>query len=142
MTRPTPTRREHLRFCEIERWRLVRSATGKNSTHHDTYELELDSGDILRTRISRPPDRTEYGPSLWAHILRDQLEVRPDEFRRCLNLGEPPDRGAANPSPAETIPTDLAYLLTKRVGLTEEQLATMSRQEAIERMQEYWSTGE
>ena len=140
VSHPAPTRQDHLRFCEVEGWRIVRSGTGKRSTHHETYEFELPDGSILRTRISRPPDRAGYGPALWAHILRDQLRASPDEFWQCVRTGVPPNRGAP-PAPAGAIPTDLLYLLKDRVGLTDEQLAGMSRQTAIERAQQYWTTG-
>lgn len=141
VTHPAPTRRDHLRFCEIEGWSLVRSGAGKRSSHHATYELELPDGRILRTRISRPPDRTGYGTALWSHILRDQLQTSPEEFWQCLRTGEPPARGT-RPAPQHAIPTDLAHLLKNRVGLSDEELAEMSRQAAIERAQHYWTTGE
>ena len=141
MSHPAPTRRDHLRFCQIEGWHLVRSAVGERSTHHETYELELDSGSVLRTPISRPPDRSTYGAALWSHILREQLQISPDEFWRCVQLGTPPQRGAP-PVLARAIPTELLYLLKNRVGLADEQLQEMSRQAAIERMQQYWTTGE
>lgn len=137
---PAPTRRDHLRFCEIEGWTVVRSGTGKRSTHHETYEFELPDGRILRTRISRPPDRTGYGAALWSHILRDQLQTSPEEFWQCVRRGEPPAR-SARPAPQGTIPTDLAHLLKNRVGLSDDQLAEMSRQAAVERAQRYWMTG-
>lgn len=137
---PAPTRRDHLRFCEIEGWNVIRSGTGKRSKHHETYELELPDGRILRTRISRPPDRTGYGTALWSHILRDQLQTSPEEFWQCVQAGVPPSRGAL-PAPEGAIPTDLAHLLRNRVGLADEQLAEMSRQTAIERAQQYWMTG-
>ncbi len=140
VSHPASTRRDHLRFCDIEGWHLVRSAVGKRSTHHETYELELPSGSILRTRISRPPDRSAYGAALWSHILRDQLQTSPDEFWQCVQLGAPPDRGAPL-APAGAIPTDLLYLLKNQVGLTDEELAEMNRQTAIERAQQYWTTG-
>lgn len=141
VSHPAPTRRDHVRFCEVEGWQIVRSGTGGRSTHHETYEFTLPDGGILRTRISRPPDRTGYGAALWAHILRDQLQVSLDEFWQCVRTGDPPDRGRP-PAPRRAIPTDLAYLLRSRVGLSDEQLAGMSRQEAIERAQQYWTTGD
>lgn len=141
MSHPAPNRRDHLRFCEIEGWRLVRSAVGQRSTHHETYELELPDGSVLRTRISRPPDRIGYGRALWSHILRDQLQTSPDEFWQCVQTGMPPDRGESA-TRAGAIPTDLLYLLKNQVGLTDEELAEMSRQAAIERAQQYWTTGE
>ena len=118
-----------------------RSATGKRNTHQETYELELPDGSVLRTRVSRPPDRTTYGDSLWGHVLRDQLKVSAEEFWRCVQDGTPPDRGGW-PASAASIPADLLYLLKHRVGLPEARLSKMTRQEAIERMQQYWATGE
>ena len=141
MSHPAPTRRDHVRFCEVEGWRLVRSAVGKRNRHHETYELELPDGAVLRTRVSRPPDRTAYGDALWAHILRDQLKVSAEEFWRCVQDGISPNRGTL-PASAESIPADLLYLLKHRVGLSEARLSEMTRQEAIERIQDYWATGE
>ncbi|WP_419943881.1 hypothetical protein [Candidatus Poriferisodalis sp.] len=80
MSHPAPTRTAHKRFCKTEGWQVVRSAVGKRSTHHDTYELNLASGEVLRTRVSRPVDRQTYGPIMWAHILGEQLEVIEQEF--------------------------------------------------------------
>ena len=120
---------------------MVRSAVGRRSTHHETYELELPDGSISRTRVSRPPDRTNYGEALWGHILRDQLKVSAEEFWRCVQDGTPPDRGT-RPGSAEGIPADLLYLLKHRVGLSDAILSEMTRQEAIERIQQYWTTGE
>ena len=137
---PAPTRRDHLRFCEIGGWTVVRSGTGRRSTHHETYELELPDGRILSTRVSRPPDRTGYGAALWSHILRDQLQTSPEEFWQCVRTGEPPARSAP-PALQDAIPTDLAHLLKHRVGLSDDQLAEMSKQAAIERAQQYWMTG-
>ena len=141
MSFPAPTRRDHARFCEVEDWKLVRSATGKRNTHHETFELALPDGTVLRTRVSRPPDRTTYGDALWGHILRDQLHVSAEEFWRCVQDGIPPDRGARPESP-ESIPADLLHLLKHRVGLSESELREMTRQEAVERIQQYWITGE
>lgn len=135
------TRDDHRRFCESEGWRLVRSATGKRSTHHETYELELPSGDILRTRISRPPDRTAYGSGLWSHIPRDQLQVRPEEFWQCVSDGIVPPR--SQPVAAQhSIPTEVLYLLRERVGLGDDQLAELTAETAIERLHQYWTTGQ
>lgn len=137
---PAPTRRDHLRFREIEGWTVVRAGTGKRSTHHETHELELPDGRILRTPTSGPPDRTGYGAALWSHILRDQLRTSPEEFWQCVRTGEPPAR-STRPAPQDTIPADLAHLLKNRVGLTDEELTNMSKQAAIKRAQQYWTTG-
>lgn len=133
---PRPTRDDHATFVRTEGWRSVAS------THHDTYELELPDGRVLRTRISRPPDRTTYGPSLWAHVLRDQLDVTEQEFWDCVHDGVVPDRGAPDPpDPTATIPAEVVHLLVERVGLTRQEVALLGRDGAIARLNEYWTTG-
>jgi len=139
---PTATRKDHLRFCEIEGWSMVRSSRGKTGTHHDTFELVLESGDVLRTRISRPPDRTDYGRDLWKHILKDQLQVSEAQFWECLETGKPPTRGIADEPEKEPVPTGVVWNLINRVGLSEDEVAEMSKEEAIERLSLFWITGE
>ena len=120
----------------------LRSGSGKRSTHHETYELALPTGDLLRrTRISRPPDRTVYGSGLWSHILRDQLQVSQQEFWQCANDGIVPSRSQPA-APGPSIPTEVLYLLKQRVGMRDDQLADMTADEAIERLQHYWTTGQ
>jgi len=137
---PQATREDHERFCRAEGWRRVRDAKGRTGTHHVTYELTLPDGQILRTRISRPPDRTAYGDSLWSHILRDQLKVTQDVFWACLRDGTLPDRGVPA-VPAEALPADLVHLLLTRVGLTEDEIRQLTKMEAIARLQRYWTEG-
>jgi hypothetical protein len=90
--------------------------------------------------FDHPPDRTDYGASLFAHILRDQLAVGEKEFWACVSDGAIPDRGAP-PPPAASIPADLVHLLIHRVGLPEDEVKAMSRDQAISRAQQYWSEG-
>ncbi|MFC9291436.1 cytotoxic translational repressor of toxin-antitoxin stability system [Streptomyces sp. NPDC057052] len=140
MTWPQPDRENHDRFCRVEKWLRVRDARGRTGTHHVTYELTLHDGRILRTRVSHPVDRTAYGAAMWRHILRDQLDVTEDEFWACAQQGEPPDRGAPGP-PREALPADLVYLLIHRVGVGEDTVAGMTRDEAVARLQQYWTDG-
>ncbi len=140
MSWPAPTRADHDKFCRIEGWTPVRDAAGRTGTHHVTYELALPDGRILRTRISHPPNRTSYGTGLWAHILRDQLDVDEATFWAAVRDGVKPSRGAAA-TRAETLPTELAFLLVNRVGLTREQIAVMTKTEAIERLNRFWTEG-
>ncbi|WP_275291435.1 cytotoxic translational repressor of toxin-antitoxin stability system [Amycolatopsis sp. La24] len=137
---PHPTRADHEKFCQVEEWRRVRDARGRTGTHHLTYELDLVDGRILRTRVSHPADRSGYGPSIWKHILRDQLEVEEPAFWSCVQDGVKPDRGMPEP-PAEALPADLVYLLLSRVGLEEAEVAGMSKAEAVARAQRYWTEG-
>ncbi len=120
-----------------EGWRQV------PSTHHDTFELELADGRVLRTRISRPPNKTTYGPRMWTHILRDQLDVSADAFWACVEDGIIPDRAPEGIPEAidDAIPVDVVRLLLDRVGLTRRDVVGMTREEAIARLGEFWSTG-
>lgn len=139
MTWPALTREDHEAFCKTEGWQPVRDARGKTGTHHVTYELHLHDGRILRTRISHPVSRNTYGPRIWAHILRDQLDVDQAAFWACVRDGLKPDRGEPE-APAGALPADLVHLLLTRVRLSEAEVAAMSKDEAIARMQQYWAT--
>ncbi|CCH29012.1 hypothetical protein BN6_16900 [Saccharothrix espanaensis DSM 44229] len=137
---PQPTRKDHEKFCQVEEWRRVRDVRGRSGTHHVTYELDLVDGRILRTRVSHPVDRTGYGPSSWKHILRDQLDVDEPTFWSCVLDRVRPARGTPEP-PAEALPVDLVHLLISRVGLDESEIAGMSKNEAVARLQRYWTEG-
>lgn len=127
---PAPRRKDHLTFCLTEGWTEVRNATGRTVRHHQTFELSLPDGRILRTHISRPPDsKDSYGPGLWSRILRDQLRVSPDEFWACVQDNVVPDRGAVNP-PEESIPADVLTILVNR-GVAEKDVLRMSRHQAL-----------
>ena len=140
MTSGPASRRQHVRFCQIERWAEVRNARGKPVRHHLTFELPLPSGKILRTRISRPANTEVYGSSLWSTILEAQLCVTESAFWVCLDKGTLPTREAPPAQvPAGAIPAGLAYQLIHAVGLTDAEVASMSRVEAIARMNSFWS---
>lgn len=140
MTWPSPTRTDHQQFCEVEGWKVVLDARGRSGTHHATYRLVLADGRILRTRISRPVDRTDYGPGIWHHILRDQLQVGEASFWACVRDGTLPDRGLPEP-PTAALPAELVHLLISRVGLADEVVATMTRDEALARLHRFWTEG-
>lgn len=141
MSWPQPTRQDHEQFCLKEGWDRVRDARGRTGTHHVTYELALPGSRILRTRVSHPMDRSSYGRSLWAHILRDQLQVSEGEFWACAKNGVKPDRGVPHPPP-EALPAEVVHLLITRVRLGEDEVRVMSRDEAITRLQRFWVEGQ
>ena len=118
----------------------MRNARSANGSHHLTYEFVLPDGGVLRTRISHPPDRSTYGPNLWSHILRDQLDVDEATFWACVNKGEPPRRGVVVPK-REALPAGLVSVLLHQVGLGEAEVAGMTKDVAIRRVNEYWTTG-
>lgn len=136
--RPAPDRDSHRRFCQAEGWTEVTSATGGRVRHHETFELSLDDGSILRTRISRPVDRTTYAPSMWAHILRDQLQVTAETFWACVSDGILPARSApAAPNP-RALPLHVLNELVTRVGMTPEAAVALTLPEATEAIAEHW----
>ncbi|MCQ3808452.1 MAG: hypothetical protein OXB92_11835 [Acidimicrobiaceae bacterium] len=141
MSHPAPTRTAHEKFCTTEGWQIVGSAIGKNNTHHNTYELTLPSGNVLRTRVSRPVNKRTYGPRMWAHILRDQLDVTEPEFWDCADRGIIPNRSSVPANPPRSAPTQVLHQLKHRVGLSDSQIAALTREQAIERLNEYWAAG-
>ncbi|WP_051159355.1 hypothetical protein [Agromyces subbeticus] len=129
---PAATREHHDEFCEKEEWSLVRGATGRPVDHHRTYELTLWDGRILRTRISKPADRTTYARSMWSHILREQLEVTAPVFWACVQDGQLPDRGGPLARPVEnSIPLYLLRALGD-LGVNENEVLSMTTGQAAE----------
>ncbi|MGP5220463.1 cytotoxic translational repressor of toxin-antitoxin stability system [Arthrobacter rhombi] len=139
MKHPPATRNDHETFCTTEQWERRKTATGKKGTHHVNYELVLFDGRILYTRISHPVDRTEYGPSRWGHILRDQLEVDNDAFWDCVHDKILPDRGAPVAAPENAIPAEVVAILIRRFHIPEDEVKAMTANEAIMRMGELFS---
>jgi hypothetical protein len=140
MKRRAATRREHVRFCEVEGWRQVQSARESANNHHITFELPLNDGHILRTRISRPPNNDTYGKALWAHILRDQLCVTQSEFWKCVDDGEVPVRSSSMPlPPSAALPAGLAHQLVHVLALSTKEVAALSLDDAIALMNDHWS---
>lgn len=88
--------------------------------------------------ISRPVDRSVYGPSLWGEILKSQLEVTPEEFWSCVKDGALPHRGAPE-VPLDALPLELVILLTRTAGIPETTVAAMSKEEAVQSMNDYWT---
>lgn len=133
------SRREHQRFCEIERWTEVLNARGKPTEHHITYELEVGDGRILRTRISRPANTDTYGKGMWSHILDDQLHVTEAEFWDCVDNNKQPERSAVAAAPqGVALPASLAYQLVNTLNLSSEEIASLTLEQAVARMNEHW----
>ncbi|MEU2030588.1 hypothetical protein [Nocardia amamiensis] len=140
MAWPEPTWERHERFCKTEGWQQVHDPRGRTGTHRATYEFDAPDGRVLRTRISHPVDRTGHGAALWSHILRDQLDVTEETFWQCVLDGVLPNRGTMEP-PLGSLPADLVHLLIHRVGLGADVVAAMSKDEAIARLQRFWTDG-
>jgi len=139
MSWEAPTRKDHEEFCRAEGWKLQKNARGTTGDHV-IYELDLPDGRILRTRISHPVNRSGYGADIWAHILRDQLDVDAPVFWACVRGEALPMRGDPEP-PAEALPVEVAYLLRERVRLSDSAIGALTKDEAIARLQRYWAEG-
>ncbi len=137
---PAATRKDHEKFCTTEGWTERKRATGKRGTHHVNYEFALPDGRILFTRISHPVDRTDYGASLWSHILRDQLLVTDDAFWACVDDGIVPDRGQSQ-TDAESIPVAVIRTLVHEAHVPEAEVRAMTKAQAIQRLTDFYTTG-
>jgi hypothetical protein len=133
------TRRDHEAFCRREGWDVVRNARGGTGSHHLTFELGLPSGEILRTRISHPVNRTTYGPSIWSHILGTQLQVDEAQFWACVDDKVIPHRIGAPKAPEQAIPAAVVFQLINAVGIPEHEVMLMTREQAIARLNDHWA---
>lgn len=135
---PPADRHHHRTFCEREGWDVRVSSRGKSGQDHLKYELRLVDGSVLRTRISQPVHRTTYAPSMWAHILRDQLAIDADAFWACVRDNVIPQR-----SQPEVVKPSLPAGLVRQLlssGVPEREIATMTVVDAATRMATIWST--
>jgi hypothetical protein len=90
--------------------------------------------------MRRASDERRGRQHIWSHILRDQLYVIEEEFWACVRGGIKPDRGEPA-APLEPLPVGLAHLLVTRVHLSSTEMAALTRQEAVARMQQFWIDG-
>lgn len=74
-------------------------------------------------------------PDLFSHILRTQLKVTAEQFWAAVDHGTKPERLGFEPEPLpkEAIPFDLARNLLMKAGVSQSELARMSKDEAIAR---------
>lgn len=136
-SRPPATRKDHRAFCETEGWALRTSARGKSGQDHVKFELGLADGSVLRTRISHPVNRSSYAPSMWNHILREQLMVDADTFWMCVTEGVVPLRSRP-PAVKPSLPASLVRQLIL-AGVAEKEIAGMSIENATARMTAIWA---
>ena len=80
---------------------------------------------------------------MWAHFLRDQLDVAADGFWARVRDGVAPDRTPDDvvEEVDDAIPVEVVTLLVEPVGLSRRELIGMTREGVIARLNEYWSTG-
>jgi hypothetical protein len=103
-------------------------ARGRRRTgDHRRYFRDLPDGTRLRTKVSHD-ERAEIGPDLFHRILRDQLRVTEDQFWAVVRGRFSAD--AELLTPIEPIPGWLVTRLVFTVGLSEENVAPMTVEEA------------
>lgn len=140
--RPLP-HSAHRKFVETEGWERKGTARGSGKTgDHYRYSLPLATGEVLITRVSHGAGQIN-DPKLVAAILRDQLAVSEEDFWRCVDGGALPPRPqqpARTPS-GEALDAKLARNLIRRVGMTEVEIAALTKAEAAARWEHYLAEG-
>lgn len=140
---PTAGKVQHEQFCKTEDWERVLSATGKPTQDHVRYQLALPDGRILKTKISRPiRNDGGYGRDLFSRILGpDQLDVTEQGFWDCVREGVLPERGVSVMfgKPEEALSASLVHQLTANAGLSMDEVSTLSKEEAVERLNAFYS---
>ena len=133
-----PTTQDLHRFCEVDHWEVAKTARGKKAGDHTRYRKALSDGSMLITKVSHGRKGIN-DPDLFAHILRTQLSVTAEQFWAAVDHGIKPKRPGLEPEPApkEAIPFDLARNLLTWVGISQSELARMSKEEAVARWLEY-----
>jgi hypothetical protein len=130
--RPLP-HSAHRKFVETEGWEKKSTARRAGATgDHHRYTLTLATGDVLSTRVSHGSGQIN-DPGAVAHILRDQLAVSEADFWRCVEKGTLPPRPQPSAPPVQGPPLDakLARNLLRKVGLTQAEVATLSKQDTV-----------
>jgi hypothetical protein len=124
-----PTFRDLRTYVNNDRWTEEPNlARGRRRTgDHRRYFRDLPDGTRLRTKVSHD-ERAEIGPDLFHRILRDQLRVTEDQFWAVVRGRFSAD--AELLTPIEPIPGWLVTRLIFSVGLSEENVARMTVEEA------------
>jgi len=104
-------------------------ARGRRRTgDHRRYFRDLPDGTRLRTKVSHD-ERAEIGDDLFHRILRDQLRITEIRFWEVVR-GRPTGESEAMPRDVAPIPGWLVTRLLFTGGLSEEDIARMTPEEA------------
>jgi hypothetical protein len=128
---PVPDRKDLRRFCELDGW----EKTQARSPDHDRYRKTLESGDILRTRVSLGRGPAYDDPALWHRIWRYQLALASEaEFWEVLRTRLPASRGAPTAPPRQpAMPAWLFEFLVNVIGLHENDVLGLTEKQAMQR---------
>ena len=116
-------------YVQRDGWTLERNRARRRSTtgDHWRYSKEQPDGSTLRTKVSHSI-RDEIGPSLFWHILRDQLHVGETTFWAVVHGRTAPDVAAATTTPST--PGWLVQRLIVTVGMSEDDVRALSAEDA------------
>ena len=133
---------DHRKFVETEGWAKKGTASsGQKTGDHFRYTLTLSTGEVLYTRISHGSGQLDDA-KLIGEILRNQLGVTEEDFYRCVEKGILPPRPQTIPeSSAEDLDASLVRNLIRKAGLSQKEVAKMSKAQAVEAWNEYLSKG-
>lgn len=130
-----PTWGDLVAFCKADRWDPPRN------TKHAVYKKVLADGTALQTEASRGKNSENIGAGLLHFILRVELQVSEDEFWKAIRTGDPASR-PAHPAPRPMPPkpsAGLVFQMRQHLRLTEEEISKLSKDEAVEMLNEYFS---
>src|SRR5207247_11146134 len=102
----------------------------------------LAAGPGRQTRVAQRKGANNIGPRLFHFIPRVELKVSEDEFWQALRSGEPASRPAhPAPPPVSRKPSaGLVFQLRKHLHLTDVEISRLSKDEAVEMLNEHFST--
>jgi hypothetical protein len=126
--RPVPFH-ELRAFCRADGWQRKADAPGQVVRKHEVWTKQLSDGRVLRVVVSKGSG--EYSPPLAARILKHELEVTQEQFRRAVRDGVPPSRAVAGPAPPAGV--RLPYSLVRALltaGHSSEEIAGLSLEQA------------
>lgn len=139
MTPRAPTWGDIEDFLRADGWRRVGSGErGGSRSRHTFYEKALDDGRVLQTHVSHSRQKT-LSPGRFGSVLRHQLEVSREQFWECIRAEKPVERPAAPEEGPVEHESWVVAVLVGELHMTAEQLATLSPEEALRRVSEYWS---
>jgi hypothetical protein len=121
---------DHRKFVETEGWNKTGTASSNKKTgNHFRYTLTLSTGDILYTRISHGSGQLDDAKLIGAIF-------------RCVEKGILPPRPQTIPErSAEGLDATLVRNLIRKVGLSQIQVAKMSKAQAVAAWNKYLSEG-
>jgi len=116
-------------YVEQDGWAEERNRARRRSKtgDHWRYSKEQPDGSTLRTKVSHSV-RDEIGPSLFGHILRDQLRVDEATFWAVVHGRTAPEVPTA-PAPTP-VPGWLIQRLIVTVGMSEDEVRALSPEDA------------